>query len=307
MFSTGDPVRQKEEASTGVSVSQVDEYYFLTDPEEFCYTCFPDEDKWQLLKNPISKRKFIRVPYLWPPYFKYGLQLSTKFDSIIKTVKGKCNIAFKPGPEFVPMSYELFYNHKESDRELSDEIQLERYVAIMNEEDKTNFILRLPVDGVFKLEVVDDTKDWICFFKVWCDEDIEPWDPYPINSAIGFGPCKETENAGLRVETLSYRNGVINMTKKQHIQVKFTMIKMLHVKTVLVHNTVSPEILEEYVSHKILDDQVTVYVAVPQNGEYALQIFTKVKGTSEEYKNACNYLVETDEKPRKDKGWEVSK
>ncbi|OWF54021.1 Kyphoscoliosis peptidase [Mizuhopecten yessoensis] len=302
--STGEPLLQREEKSAGESVSQVDDYYFLIDPGEFCFTCFPDEKRWQLLREPISKRKFIRVPYLWPPYFQYGLQISTKFDSIIKTVKGKCNIAIKPGPEFVPLSYELHYNHKESDRDIPDDIQLERYVAIMNEADKTNFILRLPVDGVYKLEVLDNSKDWICFFKIWCDEDIEPWDPYPINSMIGFGPCKETENAGLRVETLAYSNGVINMTKKQHIQIKFTMLRNLHIRTVLVHNTISPAELQEHASHKILDNLVNVHLTVPQNGEYALQVFTKEKGPNDEFRNAINYLVVTDEKPRKDKGWE---
>ncbi|XP_060082728.1 hillarin-like [Ylistrum balloti] len=304
--SKGDPMRERQEESAGESVSQVDDYYFLIDPEEFCFTCLPDEEKWQLLKEPISKRKFIRVPYLWPPYFQYGLHISTKFDSIIKTKKGKCNIAFKPGPVFVPLSYELFYNHKESDRDIPDDIQLERYVAVMNEADKTNFVLRLPADGVFKLEVVDEAKDWICFFKIWCDENIEPWDPYPIQSTIGFGPCKETENAGLKVETLAYRNGVITMTKKQHIQIKFTLLRNLQIRTELVHNTISPAELQNYVSHKILDNQLTVHLALPQNGEYALQIYTKdkAKGSNEEFRNACNYLVETDVKPRKDKGWE---
>ncbi|XP_033750611.1 hillarin-like [Pecten maximus] len=304
--SKGDPLRERQDESTGENVSQVDDYYFLIDPEEFCYTCLPDEERWQLLKEPISKKKFIRVPYLWPPYFQYGLHISTKFDSIIKTVKGKCNIAIKPGPQFIPLSYELFYNHKESDRDISDDIQLERYVAIMNEADKTNFVLRLPVDGVYKLEVVDEAKDWICFFKIFCDEDIEPWDPFPINSTIGFGPCKETENAGLRVETLAYRNGIINMTKKQHIQIKFTMLRNLQIRTELVHNTISPTELADHISNKVLDNQVTIHLTVPQNGEYALQVFTrdKERGSNEEFRNACNYLVETDVKPRKDKGWE---
>ncbi|XP_069137433.1 lim and transglutaminase domain protein ltd-1-like [Argopecten irradians] len=306
MESKGDLSHEKQEESVGENVNQVDDYYFLIDPEEFCYTCFPDEERWQLLREPISKRKFIRVPYLWPPYFQHGLQISTKFDSIIKTKKGKCNIAIKPGPEYVPLSYELFFNHKESDRELPDDIHLDRYVAIMNEPTKTNFVLRLPVDGIYKLEVVDEDNDWICFFKIWVDEDIEPWEPFPINSAIGFGPCRETEKAGLRVETLPYRNGIINMTKKQQIQLKFTMLRNLQIRTELVHNTIPQSELTKHISHKLLDNQLTIHLTVPQNGEYALQIHTreKDKGPHEEFRNACNYLVETDVKPRKDKGWE---
>ena len=36
----------------------VDEYYFLTDPEEFIYNHFPDEEHWQLLVRPVTKLEF---------------------------------------------------------------------------------------------------------------------------------------------------------------------------------------------------------------------------------------------------------
>lgn len=52
-----------------------DDFYFLTDPDEFVHSHFPDEKKWQLLDVPISLEEFERRVFKTSAFFSFGLQL----------------------------------------------------------------------------------------------------------------------------------------------------------------------------------------------------------------------------------------
>lgn len=52
-----------------------DDFYFLTDPDEFVHSHFPDEKKWQLLDVPISLEEFERKVFKTSAFFSLGLQL----------------------------------------------------------------------------------------------------------------------------------------------------------------------------------------------------------------------------------------
>ena len=59
----------------------IDEHFFLTDPEEFSFSHFPnlenepDYQQWQLLEEPITLEQFNRSPHLFPMFFDLGLEL----------------------------------------------------------------------------------------------------------------------------------------------------------------------------------------------------------------------------------------
>lgn len=56
-------------------LQRFDDFYFLTDPEEFIYTHFPDEDRWQLLDAPISLEEFEKRVFKTSAFFTMGLRL----------------------------------------------------------------------------------------------------------------------------------------------------------------------------------------------------------------------------------------
>ena len=41
---------------------KLDEFWFLTDPEEFKYTHFPSDQKWTLLNREFTKKDFYQLP-----------------------------------------------------------------------------------------------------------------------------------------------------------------------------------------------------------------------------------------------------
>lgn len=48
------------------------EYYYLTDPDEFMYRHYPDNPDWFLTDTPISKKEFEKLPIQSQNYFRLG-------------------------------------------------------------------------------------------------------------------------------------------------------------------------------------------------------------------------------------------
>ncbi|ELU10112.1 hypothetical protein CAPTEDRAFT_77697, partial [Capitella teleta] len=51
----------------------LDEFYFLTNPEDMIYMHYPDEPEWQLLEDPLSVETFVELPVVKSHFFWYGL------------------------------------------------------------------------------------------------------------------------------------------------------------------------------------------------------------------------------------------
>ena len=50
-------------------------YFFLPRPDEMIYHHLPENNRWQLLREPIGMDQYIRMPQLQVPYFELGLDL----------------------------------------------------------------------------------------------------------------------------------------------------------------------------------------------------------------------------------------
>lgn len=56
-------------------VSRPNDDWFLVEPETFIYSHFPEDPKWQLLDEELSREEFDHLPTLTPGFFSKGLQL----------------------------------------------------------------------------------------------------------------------------------------------------------------------------------------------------------------------------------------
>ncbi|HEX2951630.1 MAG TPA: transglutaminase domain-containing protein [Armatimonadota bacterium] len=54
-------------------VHTVDDFYFCTPPEKFIFDHFPEDEKWQLLPNPLTAAQFDNLASVSPQFFEYGL------------------------------------------------------------------------------------------------------------------------------------------------------------------------------------------------------------------------------------------
>ena len=60
-------------------------HWFDPQPEIFIFTHFPKEDNWQLLKNPLTRDEFLRMPPLSPELVAWGFNPDATFTYFIKT------------------------------------------------------------------------------------------------------------------------------------------------------------------------------------------------------------------------------
>jgi hypothetical protein len=68
-----------------LSSAECDSDWFLTPPEQFIHTHFPDEARWQLLDPPVTRKQFNEMPDAKPAFFRYGLKLLSHPQAIIQT------------------------------------------------------------------------------------------------------------------------------------------------------------------------------------------------------------------------------
>ena len=69
----------------GEFVSEFEDYYFLTTPEELIYSHFPNDIAWQQVEKPVFREEFIDLPFLWPSFFKYGMKVDSHPGSTFET------------------------------------------------------------------------------------------------------------------------------------------------------------------------------------------------------------------------------
>lgn len=78
----------------------------------------------------------------------------------------------------------------------------------------------------------------------------------------------------------------------------------MQIQTKLFHQTIDGQQLKEYVSHRKIGNQVCILLAIPQKGEYVLQINNRWM-EEPEFQNVCNYLLEAGDGEKKPRNYEV--
>ncbi|KAK3606245.1 hypothetical protein CHS0354_037922 [Potamilus streckersoni] len=206
------------------------------------------------------------------------------------------------------LGYRLFYNEKESGKELSKNTKLDRYVLYKTESGTIGFEVRFVETGVYKLQVRGGTTkeniEELCEFRITCDEPMKNCRPLPINPSIGFGPNSSTKQGGLQAE--SHMQSVVNFRKEKGTMIIFKILKPVNVHTRLFHNEISSDELQQCINQQPLEEgkRIKIKVMVPKSGEYALEINTSEDNfASDDYSNVCNYLLTNDKEDTAQQDW----
>lgn len=59
-------------------VRRFSDFWFMTPPERFIYSHLPEQERWQLLSEPLDRDKYRSLPRVKPKYFEYGLKSELK-------------------------------------------------------------------------------------------------------------------------------------------------------------------------------------------------------------------------------------
>ncbi|KAL3866729.1 hypothetical protein ACJMK2_044010, partial [Sinanodonta woodiana] len=181
----------------GKNKDKKDDFYFLTDPDRFVISCFPDDYQWQLLAEPLTKKEWLNLPNFRPAFYELRMQLVKPKSGLIRAVKGKAEVEISVPPNMMDklrVGYGLQYkgaiskndrDQNNTNREmdsnramessrgmessLKDESKverpksvpprLERYVFLNRKPSRFNFTMTLPVAGKYLFEITGNNME----------------------------------------------------------------------------------------------------------------------------------------------------
>ncbi|XP_069137432.1 hillarin-like isoform X2 [Argopecten irradians] len=293
-----------EKVTSGGEISDgdVNEFFFLTDPEEFIFRCYPVKPEWQLLQTPYSKEKFKRVPYISSRFFDSYIGFPESQDGTIQASNGHCklNVTLREGrEEDAKLATVMILDRNTSGVDLPADAQLNKYVAIIHCNRSRRMNVRLPCNGVYRLKLSDSKRGWLCSFLIVSEKSKSVKHPFPYHPVLDFGPGDSTLDAGLVPS--SHISGVMHIQANQETQVLFDMTEDMSVETKLYNYKNE---IKNCVTHDIQNFELKIKVKVPVDGEYSLIILTRSEQSNTEYNIACNYLLTSENIHTRTKVWE---
>ena len=127
-------------------VREFDDHFFMTPPSQFIYDHFPEEDRWQLLDEPVSKLKFENMVYLQSDFFNRGLELAGQENGTI-SADGQVNLSIY-APEDVLMMAGLEYANGGTPGKPG----LDGYTFCQRDGDRYDIYAQFPVAGSYILK-----------------------------------------------------------------------------------------------------------------------------------------------------------
>lgn len=135
----------------GTEVATYNSYYIFIDPKEFIYRNFPDDPKWQLLKEPWSKEDFVNSAYLRPEFFKRKLKLLSDNKCVLISNDGEpCNIVLGFSHEnanTMVFKYDLSIRVSETPDLLKEAKQEEQSETVKHEQESASITAKNETDN----------------------------------------------------------------------------------------------------------------------------------------------------------------
>lgn len=147
--------------SQGKYIKYFQDHYFLTDPKQMIYDHFPEDEYWQQLSKPLSRKQFKDLIFLRPAFFKTGLSLVDYKESTIEVTDTL--IVSISAPLNTYISAQLI--HK--DQTLND-----NYVFIQRLDDKYSIYVHFPEKNNYILRIfskegqLEKKYNWACDYNI---------------------------------------------------------------------------------------------------------------------------------------------
>ena len=280
---------------------EYDEFYFLTNPEQFIYSHFPKEEKWQLLARPVSLEEFTQMAQLKPHFFEYRLQLKSHKRCVESAPEGniKIELGIPPDADYEFM-YRLWISNKGNEN-VSQHMgkELKHFVFMEVHEGTLSCAIEFPVAGKFKLELfcsdkgLSDSYFPISSYVINAKKAEQGARQYPLNSRPQWGPSHDLEAVGLK--PITHKRGMVRVEEGK-MEMRFSAEKDVKFLPKVHSNTRTADSLRGFVIHWTQDRKICLNMRFPEPGDYALNLYAKEKKDNENdgLPNVCSYLISTD-------------
>ena len=268
----------------------------------------------------LSTTFLLPIPVHRSIFFQYKMRFDGHKLAVVKTDdKGGAKITIQIPEEFendLVFFYQLRYADKEKSRETSYRgSPLERFVYQTMIDNTVTFSVHVPTMGAYFMEIFANKIDasghvgennanvapfklkCACKFKIICEELQGKMHPLPNCAAGEWGPKKALRHFG--ITPLSAPSSEFDMEKvgmltvEDNFELKLRTPHPYQFVAKLRMNHVESKTLDPFVNLTSEGSTLTVYVSLPQPGQYGLDIFAKPKGAGDSttLSHACKYLI----------------
>ncbi|WAR21226.1 HIL-like protein [Mya arenaria] len=261
------------------TVNVEDDFYFLTDPEQFIYSHWPHQTEWQFLPRKFSLSEFEELPFVKPYYFRTGVQLGWTERPIIRATHGVVTWTLKNAKP-LKFGYKVIRDKEDSNSNNSRNRCPDLKTCVYQESkvDETRFVFRAPKTGRFtvkfyakSLEQEDVVKNLTEIVEYLVDVQEPASDAAPLApcSYTSWGPGVKSRKLGLEADN---KSGVVT-SLEPHVELKFQKTRSLRVIC------------------KLRRHDITVSLNLPEPGEYGVDVLVSQPNKKRLFAHACQYLV----------------
>ena len=280
---------------TPETYTRQDDFYFLTNPEQFIWRHYPHEPKWQLLARPVTKAEFEIMADIKESFFTFGLTLGEQRQCVMQSEGGEVAISLGLS-EGVHLSFSyVLWVSAGGKKKLPKDFQVDRFAFLTQSTEEVKVIVSLPVIGKYKLQLKarrcgGSEKQQpllrVVEYVIYCDQAKVDCVPLPENTRQEWGPGPSMRQAG--VAAISHIQPEV-YTENGEAEIRFKVDDDVLMQTALVADDLT-DMEGCYVVHRREGDQIVVNLKAPREGKYALNILTK-RQDEKTFINECTYLV----------------
>jgi transglutaminase/protease-like cytokinesis protein 3 len=137
------PVYKEVETNDSYKLIYADAF-FCIQPEQMIYTNFPDDRRWQLLNNPITKDQFLTSVQCFGAFYGYAVTALTHQSYVIASKQRSMTLSFD-APHNMNLGARVYAEKDAKEQRTS--------IKCMREGKKHIVIIKFLADGDYKLEI----------------------------------------------------------------------------------------------------------------------------------------------------------
>ncbi|RXN35177.1 kyphoscoliosis peptidase-like protein [Labeo rohita] len=271
-----------------VFIKRYKEFYFLTDPEDFIDSHYPEEDEWQLLESPIGIEEFEKRVLKKPDFYTLNLTLIHPKHSLIVTENGEATVSMS-FPQLVHFTYQISQLSGKKPQELSKSMGF-----LTSTQNSMKLRIMPPKPGMYELELFARTGNtseifnWICSFQLECPSP-KTSEELPENPHVCWGLQPDATSLGL--EPCNYGNDIISL-ESGSFRLVLNTTRTLMVLCELSHKNLDKTLSKKCLAIQTEPDQLTCSVLCPYYGYYRLSVFVRDwANEADSFENAGNFLL----------------
>ncbi|XP_010877623.2 uncharacterized protein ky [Esox lucius] len=284
---------------TKTFINRFDDFYFLTEPEDFIDSHFPDQEEWQLLATPITLEEFERRVFKTSAFYTLGLTLLQPKHWSVVTEDGEAVVSLGLSRS-VAFTYEITRLGVPQPDHPGGAPDSSGLLTVSHRGMKLKLIP--PARGSYDIKLfarpdkATTPFSWVCSFTLECQTP-RASEEMPQNPFLSWG--LQAGARGLGVVGTSLGNG------SQVMEVDAGMLELvlqtsrsLMVLCDLVHPGLDSALSKRCLATQIETHRLTVHVLCPLRGFYRLSVFVRDYETpAVKFQNAGNFLLHCRERP----------